>query len=228
MAVTIGTTIRTLRLQAGMTQDDLAERLHVTRQAVSNYERGKTNPDVGQLETMAEVFHMDLEDLIYGHVPSMDRRKKLTAAVIVQLCLLILLSVSLSLASWSRKESARLAEISWFWIFAMGILVPLITAGIAWCAAVIVLLLSTARLRIPRFLKTARWILWILFTVFLLLNLHMALMTAAETGFGPQWLRALSMDAFLVSTRHGAALYPLLIILGAVSGAVHYSGWTDR
>ena len=36
----IGKNIKTLRIRRGMTQDELAEALYVTRQTVSNYETG--------------------------------------------------------------------------------------------------------------------------------------------------------------------------------------------
>ena len=42
----IGKNIRQLRTQQNMTQDELAQKLFVTRQTVSNYETGKSKPDV--------------------------------------------------------------------------------------------------------------------------------------------------------------------------------------
>ena len=42
----IGKNIRDLRERAKLTQDALAEQLCTTRQTISNYERGKTRPDV--------------------------------------------------------------------------------------------------------------------------------------------------------------------------------------
>ena len=39
----IGKTIRKLREEKNMTQDNLAEKMNVTRQAVSNWETGKTS-----------------------------------------------------------------------------------------------------------------------------------------------------------------------------------------
>ena len=48
--MTIGTNIKKLRTTAGLTQDQLAERLYVTRQTVSNWERGISRPDLDQLE----------------------------------------------------------------------------------------------------------------------------------------------------------------------------------
>ncbi len=63
----IGKTIKKIRAERGMTQEQLAERLHVTRQAVSNWEQGKTQPDVETLSSMAEVFEVSVEELIYGN-----------------------------------------------------------------------------------------------------------------------------------------------------------------
>ncbi|MCR5173174.1 MAG: helix-turn-helix transcriptional regulator, partial [Oscillospiraceae bacterium] len=71
----IGVSIRTLRVEANMTQEELASRLHVTRQAISNYERGRTHPDIDQLKDLADIFNVDLESLIYGTTPARNRRK---------------------------------------------------------------------------------------------------------------------------------------------------------
>ena len=228
MSATIASTIRALRLQHGMTQDDLAEKLHVTRQAVSNYERGKTYPDTEQLTQIADVFHIPIEDLIYGHIGSFDRKKRLTASIIILFCLLICLAVTVPLAFRTREESIRLGNLSWFWFFTIGILVPLLITVIAWCITLIVLLLSTARLRLPRVFKAVKWILWVFLIVFLLANMHQVLMTAMENGFVPQWLYVLSMNAYLISYRHAAFLYPLLFFIGMLSGADQYSEWSKR
>ena len=62
----IGKNISKFRKEQEMTQDQLAERLHVTRQAVSNWENGKAQPDVETLEQLAECFGVSVEMLIYG------------------------------------------------------------------------------------------------------------------------------------------------------------------
>lgn len=63
----IGKTIKKVRAEKGMTQEQLAEQLHVTRQAVSNWEQGKTQPDIETLSAMAEAFELPVENLIYGN-----------------------------------------------------------------------------------------------------------------------------------------------------------------
>ncbi|MBO5128863.1 MAG: helix-turn-helix transcriptional regulator [Oscillospiraceae bacterium] len=65
----IGKNIRQLRLHRNMTQDELAEKLFVTRQTVSNYETGKSRPDVDMLVRISEVLGTDIQQLIYGPEP---------------------------------------------------------------------------------------------------------------------------------------------------------------
>ncbi|MBQ9140852.1 MAG: helix-turn-helix transcriptional regulator [Lachnospiraceae bacterium] len=62
----IGKNIKNLRVQKDITQEQLAEKLHVTRQAVSNWENGKTQPDIETLSIIAECFEVSAEELIYG------------------------------------------------------------------------------------------------------------------------------------------------------------------
>ena len=53
-----------LRKNADMTQSELAERLNVTRQAVSKYEIGDSFPDVSILVLIAETFGISVDELI--------------------------------------------------------------------------------------------------------------------------------------------------------------------
>ena len=62
----IGNNIKYFRKESGMTQDELAEELNVTRQALSNWERGKTEPDIETLTKIAEILNVSVEELIYG------------------------------------------------------------------------------------------------------------------------------------------------------------------
>ena len=62
----VSKSIKDLRKEKNLTQDQLAEALHVTRQAVSNWENGKTEPDVETLSQLAAFFGVDIERIIYG------------------------------------------------------------------------------------------------------------------------------------------------------------------
>ena len=55
--------IRKYRLRRGLTQDALAEKLHVTRQAVSNWETGKNQPDLDMLEAIATALEVEVAAL---------------------------------------------------------------------------------------------------------------------------------------------------------------------
>lgn len=54
MRLSIAKHIRSLRKRAGLTQEELAQRLYVTRQTVSLWELGKTRPDVETLQAIAD------------------------------------------------------------------------------------------------------------------------------------------------------------------------------
>lgn len=58
--------IRDLRVNKGMTQDQLAEKLFITRQTVSNYETGKSRPDIDMLDRIAETLDADIREILYG------------------------------------------------------------------------------------------------------------------------------------------------------------------
>lgn len=64
MNVTIGSTIKTLRIAKGMTQEKLAERLGISSQAVSKWERGITYPDIMYLPVLTKVLNVSSDALL--------------------------------------------------------------------------------------------------------------------------------------------------------------------
>lgn len=58
--------IKKLRTENGLTQDSLAEKINVTRQTVSSWENGRTQPDIEMLELLSQAFSVGIEELIYG------------------------------------------------------------------------------------------------------------------------------------------------------------------
>lgn len=60
----IGAKIAELRKAANMTQMDLADRLDISFQAVSNWERGLSMPDISKLPELAELFHVTVDELL--------------------------------------------------------------------------------------------------------------------------------------------------------------------
>lgn len=62
-----GKALSVLRKQADMTQNEVADKLNLTRQAISKYERGESFPDISVLVMIAELFNVTLDRLInYG------------------------------------------------------------------------------------------------------------------------------------------------------------------
>ena len=68
----IGKHIRQLRMAKKLTQEELAEKLHVTRQAVSAWERDQTQPDLDTLARVAQALDTEVTTLIYGPDASQD------------------------------------------------------------------------------------------------------------------------------------------------------------
>lgn len=62
-----GKALSTLRKKADMTQNEVADRLNLSRQAISKYERGESFPDISVLVLIADLFQVTLDQLIdYG------------------------------------------------------------------------------------------------------------------------------------------------------------------
>lgn len=62
--MTIGKKIYTLRTKCGMTQEQLAEKMGVSRQAISKWESGMSIPELSKLKTLANLYQVTLDELM--------------------------------------------------------------------------------------------------------------------------------------------------------------------
>ncbi|MDE6639677.1 MAG: helix-turn-helix domain-containing protein [Acetatifactor sp.] len=66
----IGAKIQEYRKKAGLSQEEFADKIGVTRQAVSKWETDKAYPDLDKLVAICDIFQVSIEELIYGKIVS--------------------------------------------------------------------------------------------------------------------------------------------------------------
>lgn len=66
--------IKDIRQKTGMTQEQFALKLNVTRQAISNWENNKNLPDIEMLITISNIFDIPLDHLIKGDATNMTQK----------------------------------------------------------------------------------------------------------------------------------------------------------
>ena len=74
MNMELGKRLKDLRNRMGMTQDELAERLFVSRQTISSWENDKSYPDIHSLLMISELFSVSLDTLVKGDIEVMKEK----------------------------------------------------------------------------------------------------------------------------------------------------------
>ena len=64
--MTFGKKIKKLRTDNGLTQDELAEKIYVTRTAISKWESDRGFPNIESLKTISKYFSVSLDELLSG------------------------------------------------------------------------------------------------------------------------------------------------------------------
>ena len=67
----LGKQIKMHRQEARLSQEELANRVYVSRQTISNWENDKSYPDVNSLVLLSEIFQISLDKLIKGDIEVM-------------------------------------------------------------------------------------------------------------------------------------------------------------
>jgi len=122
--------LKRIRTEKNYTQEDLAEALHVTRQTVSGWETGRTEPDIETLTAMSEFLQVDLSSLIQGQERPKEKiyrkmqKKYVVLAVILGLIALGGIAAYLWLKPWILYHRSRTFDIVPSFLYLTG-LVPL-------------------------------------------------------------------------------------------------------
>lgn len=154
----IGKNIRLTRLHRKLTQDELAQKVHTTRQTISNYETGRSRPDVETLQRLADALGIELTELL-DREPSPDTRRAALRRVCIMGAVALMLAGlwaylhAVCLRQYQRGDMAPLA--------AMLVAEPLLLCALAW--TLLQALRMVTRLR-PR--RGAPWVyplVWALF-----------------------------------------------------------------
>ena len=56
--------LKALRLENGLTQDELGEKLSLSRTSISNYEHGKFEPDINTIIAISDLFKISIDELL--------------------------------------------------------------------------------------------------------------------------------------------------------------------
>ena len=100
--------IQGLRKTKGLSQEDLADKIGVSRQAVSKWESEQSIPDIDKIIIMSEFFEVSTDYILKGIEAEKPDRKKVFGA---RICVIIatalnLLGLVISCAIWYEKQNA--------------------------------------------------------------------------------------------------------------------------
>lgn len=214
----IGKNIRTLRIRRGLTQDELADALFVTRQTVSNYETGRSRPDVEMLLNIAQVLEADIHHLLYGPPVEEDRRRekeRLLTAVIAVTLLTILQAV---LAPISEEAIVRRGDFSFYLLLNL-MVSPVQTLLLGWAAMQAVGLLFHLRPAAKPWIKLARRVVIIVISLAATVTIGLCLYALFRQPSSHQTqidaLASRMMFLLLGSTTWGGTT-PILMFLGGL------------
>jgi len=106
--VKIGKFLQTLRKENGLTQEQLAERMGVSRRTISRWETGSNMPDMDILMELSDLYTVDLREILNGERKSEHMNEELKETV-------------LQVADYSIEEKARLLR-RMHWLFIAGLI----------------------------------------------------------------------------------------------------------
>jgi len=77
----IGLKLKKTRVRSGFTQEQVAEKLMISRQTVSNWENEKSLPDVVSVMKMSDLYQISLDELLKGDKKMLEKIEKDIATV---------------------------------------------------------------------------------------------------------------------------------------------------
>lgn len=94
--------LREIREAKKMSQEEVANALHVSRQSISKWENGRSNPDLDNMVALSRIYEVSLDELVHGvsenQEPGMSKADKDRYDVMKVLFYLTVLLISTSIS----------------------------------------------------------------------------------------------------------------------------------
>ena len=91
----IGKKLKNARVQSGMTQENVAEKINVSRQTISNWENEKSYPDIISVIELSNLYSISLDVLLKGDEKMIEHleesNQKMIGAIIVNIIVVVML-----------------------------------------------------------------------------------------------------------------------------------------
>ena len=110
--MSMGSKLAQARRKNNLTQEQLAERLGVTRQAVSRWESDLSLPDVSALPRLAEIFEISVDELMRGKAGTQARDTGERAGALIDVILkgvAVAMGVAVAVLSFLEQIDAKSA-----------------------------------------------------------------------------------------------------------------------
>ena len=105
----IGEQINNLRKQHGLSQDDFANLFNVSRQTISNWENGKSYPDLEMIIKVSDYFKISIDELLKNDVQTVkkiDNEKKAKKKYLILLLVLCFLGTVIIWGLYSKYQDS--------------------------------------------------------------------------------------------------------------------------
>lgn len=108
--MSLGDKLQENRKRIGLSQEQLGEKLNVTRQTISNWELEETSPNTKQLKQLSEVFSISIDDLLDNSINKKTKNNLKKIIIIIVLLLLLLIIILILINSYHKKEPSIVEE----------------------------------------------------------------------------------------------------------------------
>ncbi|MFT4143331.1 MAG: helix-turn-helix transcriptional regulator [Mobilitalea sp.] len=128
----LGNRIKTEREKLNMSQDELAQKMDISRQAISKWETGNSYPDIEKILKLSQIFNLSLDELVKGDKNFQDNLIKEGRTNLTGLTILgyVMIAMGIIICIWGGGQYPINLVNSDFASFLVGGLI-LVTIGIA-------------------------------------------------------------------------------------------------
>ena len=118
--MSIGKKIKALRTLCGLTQEELGDKVFVSKQAVSKWETGKTLPDIEMMRKLCAILQIDTDEKLGASIEETKKSRQWFKVLVVISVLCILVALFFGLGGVDYVDRHTQAGVAYVFVFVNG------------------------------------------------------------------------------------------------------------